>query len=129
MAFHLWDAKFFSELSGLLERVTKAQVDALPPLRSSLPDGAVVVGTVPDHIKAFLVLPNKDSDQDYTQVFAMALKAEFPMLATKLTFGIGPKFEAYYLPGLDITLDEDVDTQILGWAGFTSAGGAQPALF
>jgi hypothetical protein len=113
MSFHLWNLKIFSGLAGRLEKVTKVQVDELSPLCLLVPAEAVVVGVIPDELKAILVLQNQygNKDLDYATIFDLALKAEFPILEGQLDIGTGPGFEAFYVPYVrDVGLKEGPKT-------------------
>lgn len=110
MSFNLWNAKFFADLQGALEQVTKEMVDKLAPLGNSVPPRAVVVGVVPDHLKAILVVANLigDPDHDYLFAFGIALRAEFTALVDKMVVGYGPKWEIYYEEDVDVPVNVDL---------------------
>ncbi len=55
MSVQLHQLKHFSQLAGALEAVTAAQIASVQP-GAKLPVGAVVVGQMPDAMKALLVL-------------------------------------------------------------------------
>lgn len=107
MRFNIWNAKFFADLQGGMERVTQRQVDSLAPLGDSVPARAVVVGVVPDYLKAILVVAGLvgDTNYDYMNVFDIALRAEFPQLNGKMIVGYGPKWEIYYEEEVDVPVD------------------------
>ncbi len=133
MSFNLWNAKFFADLQSSLEQVTKEMVDKLAPLGNSVPPRAVVVGVVPDHLKAILAVADLvgDTNYDYMNTFDIALRAEFPALSGKNVVGFGPNWEIYYEKddlGIDIDISElGADSgSIIGFSGLSVVGDQSP---
>ncbi len=106
--FHLYDFSGLAMLDERLRAVTAEQIAALEPLGSNLPSNAIVLGYVPEPLKALMVLNDEFGDM-YYPILEFELRRTFPNLKQVSTVSFGPNFEVFYLPKQSTAEKLDID--------------------